>query len=108
MEQQYIDSLLGGETDGQNSLTSSIDGLFTYLMIASFILTVVIVALWIASWLHRRKVENAIIDIKNILNEMNEREKSRSVPVVPPKSSPSNGRHIAVTESDASAHSASA
>jgi hypothetical protein len=107
MEQQYIDSLLGEQSDSQNPLTSSMNGLFTYAMIASLILTIVFVALWIASWLHRRKVENAIIDIRNTLHEMNEREKAQQSPPQPLQKNPNIGRHIAVTESDASARSAS-
>lgn len=103
MDQQSLESFLGQSTENQNPLGSPMNDLFGYIALASIVLTVLFLGLWVTGWLHRRKVENAIIDIRNTLQEMNEREKTRHVPSPSLDKIPRDTtRHIAVAESPSS------
>lgn len=69
-----------------SSLNQTLSNIIAFTTIASIVITLIIVAFWIAAWIHRRKVQDAIIDIKTILTEMNERDKAREQPETPPVS----------------------
>ena len=99
------DQLLSGENGSVDigsqlpDITSSITSMLMPVIILSFVLTIIFVAVYISSILRRRKVENAILTMEKILHEMNERDKTRSRPTPAPLSEPrtSDGAIIART-----------
>lgn len=75
---------IGSRLPDIDSLLSSILG---PIMWVSIIITVAFIALYVASILRRRKVENAILDIQKVIHEMNERDKKRNTqPPMPARS----------------------
>lgn len=91
MDQSSLNGLLqlsGQASSGGHTLSNVIE----FATISSLVITLIIVILWVAAWIHRRKVQNAILDIKDVLTEMNERDKARNQPEAPPVSTtPSDG-----------------
>src|SRR5690606_33897149 len=68
-------------------IASQLSDLLAPVLMASLVLTAVLFILYVSSYLSRRKVDRAILDIQKVLREMNEREKSRlSSPPTPPPS----------------------
>lgn len=84
MDQNTITSLLDGSaTTDSSSLTSSIlpegfAGLFTAFMIITIVMTLVITVLYILNMITTYRAHKATIETRNILREMNERDKARS------------------------------
>jgi len=72
------------------NLGSTVSGLITFVTIASLVITVVIMVMWVLSWMHRRKVQNAILDIQSVLHEMNERAKTTQPQTIPPENDQPN------------------
>ena len=79
-------------------MTSQLTGMMAPFLIASLALSAVFAILYITSALRRRKVERAILDMKKILHEMNERDKDRYGPPKPPRPLPSKNETIASSE----------
>lgn len=86
MDQSSLNNLLQSTTKPNPSslLGSSLSNLIEFATIASLVLTLVFIVFWITAALHRRKVQNAIIDIQKTLHEMNERDKLRQTPTPQP------------------------
>jgi preprotein translocase subunit SecG len=79
-----LQSLLGGSASGSGG-TSLIDtdAIIKAMMPITIILTIVsiiISILYIVSIIHRIRVSKATIETRDILREMNERDKARSAP----------------------------
>lgn len=72
------------QTIDTTNLTSSMTDMLTPFIWLSVALTIVFIVLYISSMLRRRKLENAIFAIQKSIEEMNERDKKRPVPHVPP------------------------
>lgn|GEM_PF-2200742 len=68
---------LAGPTEQLNALTDQFIGVITIVTIASIVLGVVVITLWIIGWVQKMKMHRAILDIQKTLAEMNEREKQR-------------------------------
>ena len=80
MDSALLNQLTQANNDQVGQLGDQIGMILTFTTIFSLILTVFIVIMWVMALRHRRKVQNAILEIKDILVEMNEREKQRSRP----------------------------
>ena len=74
MNTQMLD-LLSGQSVGK--LSSSLNDIVMYVTIGSITITIIVLTLWIIGHIHRRQVQNATIEIRDILREMNERDKLR-------------------------------
>lgn len=59
------------------TISHTVSELMAFVTIASLVITLLVFIMWIMNWLHRRKVQNAILDIQATLREMNERDKVR-------------------------------
>ena len=55
-------------------------GIFMLITIVSLAFTVIILALWIVSLVRRWQMQKAITEMRDILREMNERDKRRMPP----------------------------
>lgn len=77
-----LQSLLGGGSGGGPSLIDT-DAIIKAMMPITIILTIVSIVisiLYIVSIVHRIRVSKATIETRDILREMNERDKARNVP----------------------------
>ncbi len=86
MDAQALNLLNGQSSSSADSMTSigsSIGSIFAYITIGSIVITVVVVVFWVVGYLHRRKMQQAIIEIRDVLMAMNEREKLRTMPAKP-------------------------
>lgn len=82
MDQSELNSLLQSNSTPTLNISHTVSELMTFVTVASLIITLLIFIMWIANWLHRRKVQNAILDIQKTLHEMNERDKARTQPTI--------------------------
>jgi hypothetical protein len=72
MDTQAFESLGKYPLEG---LTSSLNGILFAITIGSVVITVIVLVFWVINRIHQREVQRAIIEIRNILKEMNERDK---------------------------------
>lgn len=79
MDSQTLE-LLMGSPDTTSDFGSSLGAFLLYITIASVVVTGAILVMWIMAQMRRRKVENATLEIRDILHEMNERDKQRTAP----------------------------
>lgn len=79
-------------------IASNLAETYAPFLIASALLSVLLLVLYVSSALRRRKVDKAILDIQKVINEMNERDKARSMPAIPPSSPQSSEDKILATE----------
>jgi len=86
-------------------IASQLSDLLAPVLMASLVLTAVLFILYVSSYLRRRKVDRAILDIQKVLREMNEREKARlsSPPTPPPSRITDRDNKIATESSEANA-----
>ena len=75
-----LEQLTDTNTDLTNQLMQQFGSTLTVVAVASLVLTIIVVVMWIVAMWHRRKVQNAILDIQQTLHEMNERDKQRTRP----------------------------
>jgi len=87
-----LNSLLNGNSSGTNipslSLPSSITTLITVFTITASIASIIIVLLYIVNAVTTYRAHRANIEMRDILREMNERDKARSKTSEPPVSEP--------------------
>ncbi|GEM_PF-5865209 len=62
-------------------LNDKLNTVITFVTIFSIVITLLCFVLWIVSWIQRRKVQKAILQMRDVLVEMNERDKERTRPV---------------------------
>lgn len=74
LQSQSIGGASGGSSGG---LGESLGGFFTVVTALSIILMVVIVVFWLIGYINHRKTQKAILEIRDMLTEMNAREKVR-------------------------------
>lgn len=80
---QLLDLQNGSVDTSQLPDTGSLlNGLLGPVFWISIALTVLMIALYVFSMMRKRKLERAILDMQKILNEMNERDKARSNPML--------------------------
>jgi hypothetical protein len=78
-----LQSLLGNGSGGGGASLIDTDAIIKAMMPITIILTVlsvIIALLYIASLIQRIRVDRATLESRNILREMNERDKARSAP----------------------------
>ncbi|HEU0266456.1 MAG TPA: hypothetical protein VFQ70_02410 [Candidatus Saccharimonadaceae bacterium] len=85
MDSSELNSLSQSTSMPTLTISHTVSELMMFVTIASLIITVLVFIMWLMNWLHRRKVQNAILDIQATLREMNERDKARAQPIVPPQ-----------------------
>ncbi len=91
-----LQSLLGNNADGGSGAslldTDAIIKVMMPITIVLTVLSVIIALLYIASLIQRMRVTRATLESRDILKEMNERDKARSTPPiatsVPPSTTP--------------------
>lgn len=69
MDTTSLQDLLNSTGTGATSSTTT-DQIMNWLFISSIVFTVVFLVVYIAHIMHRRKVENAILEIRDILRDM--------------------------------------
>lgn len=69
MDTTSLQDLLNSTGTGATSSTTT-DQIMNWLFISSIVFTVVFLIVYIAHIMHRRKVENAILEIRDILRDM--------------------------------------
>lgn len=80
MDSSELNNLTGSTSAPTLNISHTVSELMTFVTIASLIITLLVFIMWIMNWLHRRKVQNAILDIRATLHELNERDKARAQP----------------------------
>ena len=84
MDESTINQLLGGTSGGTSAASSlnlnSIMSSLAPFMIALTVVSILITVLYFVSIINKWRANKAIIDIKKILTEMNERDKVRLAP----------------------------
>lgn len=82
MDTSELNALTQQSSASTLGISSTLSTLMTFITIASLVITVLVFIMWIMNWLHRRKVQNAILDIQATLREMNDRDKTHQPSVV--------------------------
>ena len=82
-----LDSLLNGSSSGTSAFDTStlLAPLMPFIILIS-VASILIGTLYIFNMITTYRSHKAMIETRNILREMNERDKSRSSPTLPPES----------------------
>lgn len=82
-----------------STLVSPITDMLAPILWLSVAFSVLFIAFFILSIFRRRKLENALFDIQKILSEMNERDKTRSLPA-PPRTQNISEKETVIAQAD--------
>lgn len=83
MDSSNLNDILRTSQTQNLGLSQTLSGLMTFITVFSVIITIAFIVLWIINWLHRRKVQSAVLEIRDVLREMNERDIQRKASEAP-------------------------
>lgn len=84
-----ISQLLNSETNSTTAdITNQVMQLMAWIIIPSVILTIIVVVFFVLYMLRKRKIENAIFEIRDILRDMQRLQTPSAIPHQPEQAQP--------------------